>query len=105
MDCNKSLYNVFDWLLERDCPIEVYAKNHGYVVDGRDSEGKYHVNFGWGGACDGYYVFPDTKNDVDTESLDDYDHINNLQYEISKLENEIIYINENNDFNLKKKNK
>ena len=33
------------------------------------------------------------------------ENINNLQYEISKLENEIIYINENNEFNLKKKNK
>ena len=33
------------------------------------------------------------------------ENINNLQLEISKLENEIIYINENNDFNLKKKTK
>ena len=98
LDCNKSLYNVFDWLLERDCPIEVYAKNHGYVVDGRDSEGKYHVNFGWGGACDGYYVFPDTKNDVDTESLDDYDHINNLKYVIGYVKpdtNEALSIDSN----------
>ena len=98
LDCDKSLYNIFDWLLERDCPIEVYAKNHGYVVDGRDSNGKYHVNFGWGGAYDGYYVFPDTNNDVDTESLDDYDHINNLKYVIGYVKpntNEALSIDRN----------
>lgn len=32
---------------------------HSYVVDGLDSNGLFHVNFGWGGLSDGYY---DLKN-------------------------------------------
>ncbi len=32
--------------------------SHAYVVDGyKASTDKYHVNFGWGGSCDGYYSF------------------------------------------------
>ena len=30
---------------------------HSYVIDGLDSNGLYHVNFGWGGSSDGYYDF------------------------------------------------
>lgn len=28
---------------------------HSFVIDGYDAEGKYHVNWGWGGKCNGYY--------------------------------------------------
>lgn len=30
---------------------------HAFVVDGYDSLGFYHLNWGWGGYCDGYYTF------------------------------------------------
>lgn len=30
---------------------------HAFVIDGYDSLGLYHVNWGWGGHCDGYYTF------------------------------------------------
>lgn len=30
---------------------------HAFVIDGYDSLGLYHVNWGWGGFCDGYYTF------------------------------------------------
>ena len=30
---------------------------HAFVIDGYDSLGLYHVNWGWGGYCDGYYTF------------------------------------------------
>ena len=30
---------------------------HAFVLDGYDSLGLYHVNWGWGGYCDGYYTF------------------------------------------------
>lgn len=30
---------------------------HAFVLDGYDSLGFYHVNWGWGGYCDGYYTF------------------------------------------------
>lgn len=29
---------------------------HAYVVDGYDSDGYYHINWGWGGAYDGYFL-------------------------------------------------
>ena len=28
---------------------------HAFVIDGRDAEGLYHVNWGWDGSSDGYY--------------------------------------------------
>lgn len=30
---------------------------HAFVIDGYDCQGLYHVNWGWGGYCDGYYTF------------------------------------------------
>lgn len=30
---------------------------HAFVLDGYDTLGLYHVNWGWGGYCDGYYIF------------------------------------------------
>ena len=30
---------------------------HAFVIDGYDSLGFYHLNWGWGGYCDGYYTF------------------------------------------------
>jgi len=29
--------------------------NHFFVIDGYDKEGRFHVNWGWGGSHDGYY--------------------------------------------------
>jgi hypothetical protein len=60
---NESRYQVYNDLLENGRPIIVPSPNHYFIVDGRSEDGRYHVNFGWGGYCDGYYVFPDTEND------------------------------------------
>ena len=62
-DKNDSRYQIYDDLLENGKPMVVNSPNHFFIVDGRDKDGRYHVNFGWGGAWDGYYFFPDTKND------------------------------------------
>lgn len=29
--------------------------NHAFVISGYDESGRVHVNWGWGGSCDGYY--------------------------------------------------
>lgn len=29
---------------------------HSFIVDGYDENGMFHINWGWGGFCDGYYV-------------------------------------------------
>jgi len=31
---------------------------HAFVVDGYDSDGKFHVNFGWGGSSNAYLAYP-----------------------------------------------
>lgn len=47
---------------------------HCFVVDGADGNGYYHVNWGWGGSCDGYYllsVMTPADEDSVVEGLDD----------------------------------
>ena len=47
--------------LEQERPIYVVIPGksayHAVVVDGMDSDGRFHVNFGWGGAYNGYFDF------------------------------------------------
>lgn len=57
-----SRYDWYDRTLEKGIPFWGSGNNHAYVIDGRDSIGLYHVNFGWGGSADGYYLFPDTQD-------------------------------------------
>ena len=33
--------------------------SHAVIADGYDSNGLYHINWGWGGSCDGYYNLND----------------------------------------------
>lgn len=33
-----------------------YDAGHAFVLDGYDGYGNFHVNWGWGGYCDGYYA-------------------------------------------------
>lgn len=32
------------------------SSGHEFVLDGLDAEGMFHVNWGWGGSCNGYYA-------------------------------------------------
>lgn len=56
---NGNYHKQHDELLEQGIPTWDCGGNHAYVVDGRDSEGRYHINFGWGSSADGYYATPD----------------------------------------------
>ena len=38
-------------------PIHYTGGNHAVVVDGHDGNGYVHVNWGWGGSSDGFYLF------------------------------------------------
>ena len=57
--------------LNRRCPLYYSADNgrdgHAFVVDGYDEEGKFHINWGWGGSSDGYYEV--VLNATDDNSL------------------------------------
>ena len=41
------------------------SSGHTFVIDGYDGKGLFHVNWGWGGFCDGFFVLgllnPDSK--------------------------------------------
>ena len=41
---------------------------HAYVVDGYESEGYYHINWGWGGSYDGYFLL-DVLNPRNNDKL------------------------------------
>lgn len=70
-----NFYLGIDKHLEEKIPILVVGvivdgTGHAFILDGRDSEGRYHVNFGWGGSCDGYYVVSDSKKNLKTYNGD-----------------------------------
>lgn len=59
-----------DIYLENSHPLFVMGGDstnlwHAYVIDGRDSDGLYHANWGWDGWADGYYVYAKKYKDVD----------------------------------------
>lgn len=44
---------------------------HLSIIDGRDSEGRYHFNLGWGGLYDGYYEIANSVDDYRSTSYYD----------------------------------
>ncbi len=48
---------------------------HAFVIDGYDGEGLFHINWGWGGHCDGYFRLsaanPDDKSGIGAGSSAD----------------------------------
>ena len=60
--------NVYDRLQENildGLPAHIAVVNEGWtvghnmVVDGYDTDGFFHINFGWGGSYDGWYMLPE----------------------------------------------
>lgn len=63
---------------------EDWTVGHNLVIDGYNSYGYYHLNFGWGGPYDGWYALPEE-----------------LPFDITFLEGVIVdIIDENNDSDL-----
>lgn len=40
------------------CVNQNWTAGHNFVVDGYNTDGYYHCNFGWGGPMDGWYLLP-----------------------------------------------
>lgn len=61
-------YNIIDKELEAGHPI-LYAGSgcgsHEFILDGRDSNGLYHFNFGWKGTDDGFYELDALREPMD----------------------------------------
>lgn len=65
-DLYREYFTLSSWIsiingeLKAGRPI-LYASDHrddgghAYVLDGADGEGLYHINWGWGGYCNGYF--------------------------------------------------
>lgn len=75
-------YNDADWEtmiydeLERGNPLIYTGGFHAYVVDGHDGKGYVHVNWGWGGWDNGYFLLS-AATGSDEEVLDGYGHNQN----------------------------
>ncbi len=62
----RDYYRAADWdnliysELENKRPVYYSGSSagggHAFVIDGYDKEGLYHVNWGWGGSADGYFL-------------------------------------------------
>ena len=72
----RNWWNMIDGYLERKIPLWVGGSNHAFIIDGRDSLGLFHANFGWGGKSDGYYVFPDER----LEDVNPYEYYRGYNY-------------------------
>lgn len=42
---------------------------HAFVLDGYTSANYFHINFGWSGYCNGYYLLPDIEYSFDQNAL------------------------------------
>lgn len=52
---------------------------HAFVVDGCDSDNKYHINWGWSGFCGGYF----TLDDLDPTGSGGYNSSQEIVYNIA----------------------
>ncbi|MFO7677871.1 MAG: C10 family peptidase [Thermoplasmatota archaeon] len=58
------LFDRMNQNIQNGLPVHIAVVNeqwtvgHHMVVDGIDQDGRYHVNFGWGGPHDGWYYIP-----------------------------------------------
>lgn len=65
-EADSAMYAILISNLQAGYPAHLAVENaagttgHNVVVDGyRESDGKFHINFGWGGSMDDWYELPD----------------------------------------------
>ncbi len=64
-DADTDIYDVMIDNVQHGFPFHLavvdpaWSSGHNFVVDGYNTDGFYHVNFGWGGMYDGWYSLPD----------------------------------------------
>ena len=71
----EDVYDFMDKYLEDRVPLYATctgtgSSNHAFVVDGRDSDGRYHINWGFKGNLDGYYAVSndDKRSELNSEA-------------------------------------
>lgn len=77
--CSRALFDdIEEWHtamktdLNRLCPLYYSANDgtggHAFILDGYDEDDKFHINWGWGGYSDGYYVVVDNFIEDDAQN-------------------------------------
>ncbi len=57
---SRLIQNIIDSLPAHLALVDsAWSMGHNVVVDGYDSNGFFHINFGWGGSNNGWYTLPD----------------------------------------------
>lgn len=80
------LYNRMQADIKNSLPVHLAVVNddwtagHNLVVDGYNTDDYYHLNFGWGGSYDGWYLLPEE-----------------IPYELTVIEGVIVNITDNYD--------
>lgn len=64
--CDRDYYGLYEWedmiysSLADNCPVLYHGQGsgggHAFVVDGYQGDGYFHLNWGWGGSSNGYYL-------------------------------------------------
>lgn len=49
------------------CGYTQHQEGHAFVCDGYDTDGLYHINWGWGGSCNGYFLI--TSLDPESQGM------------------------------------
>lgn len=62
--------------LASKCPVFIEGESkqsgrHAFVCDGYDGDGMFHINWGWDGSADGFYLLTSLNP---TDATDKYDH-------------------------------
>lgn len=50
------------------------GEGHAFVIDGVDSNGLFHINWGWDGVSNGYYALPALMPEIDVTRDESNDH-------------------------------
>lgn len=64
-DKNPDLYDRINQDIKNAYPVHLalvtpdWNTGHNMIIDGYNTDGFYHINFGWGGTDDGWYKLPD----------------------------------------------
>ena len=59
---------------------------HAFILDGYDEDGKFHINWGWGGSYDGYFVVVDNYQEDD-----EYNPGHNMGYTLGMSAGRLIF--------------
>lgn len=63
--CDSTMYNALIQNMQDGFPAHLavvdsaWSVGHNVVVDGYNTDGYFHINFGWGGSNDGWWQIPD----------------------------------------------